>query len=129
MCLIYLCPESPRWYMKKNRYAEAWQSMVKLRNHPLQVARDIFYIHSQLELEMQLLRNSTYTQRFVELFTVPRIRRASLAAFTVMIAQQMCGMYVKPVIFYPFDFLTMLGVVFPKRRILLSRYPEQAQND
>lgn len=91
LILIYMCPESPRWYMKKNRYAEAWQSMVKLRNHPLQVARDIFYIHSQLELEMQLLRDSTYVQRFVELLTVPRVRRATLAAFTVMIAQQMCG--------------------------------------
>ena len=77
--------------MKKDRYAEAWVSMAKLRNHPIQVARDIFYIHSQLELEIQLLRNSSYHQRFVELFTIPRVRRATLAAFTVMIAQQMCG--------------------------------------
>ncbi|KAK4038062.1 hypothetical protein C8A01DRAFT_17813 [Parachaetomium inaequale] len=91
VCLIYLCPESPRWYMKKNRYPEAWESMMKLRNHPIQVARDIFYIHSQLELEIQLLSNSTYARRMVELFTVPRVRRATLAAFTVMIAQQMCG--------------------------------------
>jgi len=91
LLLIYLCPESPRWYMKKNRYAEAWKSMAKLRSHPVQVARDMFYIHSQLELEIQLLRRSTYAQRFVELFTVPRVRRATLAAFTVMIAQQMCG--------------------------------------
>ncbi|KAK3983839.1 putative polyol transporter 1 [Cladorrhinum sp. PSN332] len=91
LLLIYLCPESPRWYMKKNRYADAWKSMVKLRHNELQVARDIFYIHSQLELEIQLLRNSTYAQRFGELFTIPRVRRATLAAFTVMIAQQMCG--------------------------------------
>ncbi|KAK4241198.1 putative polyol transporter 1 [Achaetomium macrosporum] len=91
LCLIYLCPESPRWYMKKGRYQKAWQSMMKLRNHPIQVARDIFYIHSQLELEFQLLRDSSYAQRFVELFTVPRVRRATLAAFTVMIGQQMCG--------------------------------------
>lgn len=89
--LIYLCPESPRWYMKKNRYPKAWASMIKLRSHPLQVARDIFYIHSQLELEFQLLRNSSYPQRFAELFTIPRVRRATLAAFTVMLAQQMCG--------------------------------------
>ena len=89
--LIYFCPESPRWLMKKNRYPEAWKSMAKLRNHPIQVARDIFYIHSQLELEFQLLHNSTYARRAVELFTIPRVRRATLAAFTVMIAQQMCG--------------------------------------
>ncbi|KAL2166969.1 hypothetical protein VTG60DRAFT_1927 [Thermothelomyces hinnuleus] len=91
LCLIYLCPESPRWYMKKNRYAEAWKSMAKLRHHPIQVARDIFYIHSQLEIEFQILHGSTYFKRFVELFTIPRVRRATLAAFTVMIAQQMCG--------------------------------------
>ncbi|KAL2144384.1 hypothetical protein VTI28DRAFT_9208 [Corynascus sepedonium] len=91
LCLIYLCPESPRWYMKKNRYADAWRSMERLRHHPLQVARDIFYIHSQLEIEFEIMKGSNYAQRFVELFTIPRVRRATLAAFTVMIAQQMCG--------------------------------------
>lgn len=89
--LIYVSPESPRWYMKKNRYPEAWKSMVVLRNHPLQVARDMFYIHSQLELEHDLLHNSNYFKRFRELFTIPRVRRATLASFVVMIAQQMCG--------------------------------------
>ncbi|KAK0625407.1 hypothetical protein B0T17DRAFT_272539 [Bombardia bombarda] len=89
--LIYLCPESPRWYMKKNRYEKAWNSMIQLRNHPIQVARDMYYIHSQLELEDKLRKNTTYVKRFMELFTVPRIRRANLAAFVVMIAQQMCG--------------------------------------
>ena len=29
--------------------------------------------------------------RFIELFTIPRVRRATLASFTVMLAQQMCG--------------------------------------
>lgn len=91
VALIYLCPESPRWLMKKNRYPAAWKSMIKLRHNPLQVARDIYYIHAQLEIEHQLLKRGSYIKRFSELFTVPRIRRANLAAFTVMIAQQMCG--------------------------------------
>ncbi|KAK4201686.1 hypothetical protein QBC40DRAFT_347615 [Triangularia verruculosa] len=91
LALIYFCPESPRWYMKKNRYGKAWDAMIRLRNHPIQVARDMFYIHSQLELEDQLLKNTWYIQRMAELFTIPRVRRATLAAFTVMIAQQMCG--------------------------------------
>lgn len=42
LCLIYLCPESPRWYIKKNRYLNAWNSLIKLRNHPIQAARDIY---------------------------------------------------------------------------------------
>lgn len=79
--------------MKKNRYRQAWESMLLLRNHPIQVARDVFYIHCQLEIEQKLIGKTNYLKRFTELFTVPRIRRANLAAFTVMIAQQMCGMF------------------------------------
>ncbi|KAI8959260.1 hypothetical protein F5Y11DRAFT_11486 [Daldinia sp. FL1419] len=91
LCLIYLCPESPRWLMKKNRYPEAWTAMNKLRNNPIQVARDIYYIHAQLAIEHQIVSKSNYVTRFTQLFTIPRVRRASVAAFTVMIAQQMCG--------------------------------------
>ncbi|KAI5865276.1 hypothetical protein GGS23DRAFT_419594 [Durotheca rogersii] len=89
--LIYLCPESPRWYMKKNRYVDAWNSMIKLRSNPIQVARDIYYIHAQLAIEHQILSQTNYVTRTVQLFTVPRVRRATIAALTVMIAQQMCG--------------------------------------
>lgn len=89
--LIYFCPESPRWYMKKNRYEDAWKSIQRLRFTPLQGARDIYYIHSQLVIENEVIGRSTFASRFVELFTIPRVRRATLAAFTVMLAQQMCG--------------------------------------
>ena len=89
--LIYLCPESPRWYMKKNRYRDALKSLLRLRNNPVQAGRDLYYIHVQLDLEKQFMKRNGYITRFVELFTIPRIRRATLAAFTVMIAQQMCG--------------------------------------
>jgi sugar porter (SP) family MFS transporter len=88
---IYMCPESPRWYMKKNRYREAYGSLLKLRNHPLQAARDLYYIHCQLEIEKALIGNNNYVTRFIQLFTIPRVRRATLASFVVMIAQQMCG--------------------------------------
>lgn len=88
---IYFCPESPRWYIKKRRYQDAYASLLRLRNHKVQAARDLYYIHAQLEIESKIIGNTNYLTRFVELFTVPRIRRATLAAFTVMIAQQMCG--------------------------------------
>ncbi|KAF4126205.1 Sugar (and other) transporter [Geosmithia morbida] len=91
LILIYFCPESPRWYMKKDRYAEAWKSMNKLRFNEIQVARDIYYISSQLEIEQRIVGETHYAQRFAQLFTIPRVRAATLAAFTVMIAQQMCG--------------------------------------
>src|SRR3954447_3741292 len=49
LLLIYICPESPRWYIKKDRYAEAWKSMARLRYNEIQVARDIFFIHSRTQ--------------------------------------------------------------------------------
>ncbi|GJD01102.1 sugar transporter [Colletotrichum higginsianum] len=93
----YFCPESPRWYLKKGRHAKAWGSLLRLRNTPLQAARDLYYIHSLLEYEETLVREaglrvtSNMFTRFVELFTIPRIRRATWASGIVMIAQQMCG--------------------------------------
>lgn len=91
---VYFCPESPRWYMKKGLYQDAYRSLLRLRNNPIQAARDLYYIHAQLELEAEIIGQHTYMKRFVELFTVPRLRRATLAAFTVMMAQQMCGINV-----------------------------------
>jgi MFS family permease len=35
--------------------------------------------------------NKSYFQTFRELFTIPRVRRATLAAYTTMLAQQLCG--------------------------------------
>ena len=87
---IYFCPESPRWLMKKGRYAQAYKSLLRLRNTPIQAARDLYYVHAQLIEESSIIGKSNYFTRFIELFTIPRVRRATLASFTVMIAQQMC---------------------------------------
>jgi MFS family permease len=65
---IYFCPESPRWYMKKGRYQKAYDSLIRLRNNPVQAARDIYYIHLQLELEAEIIGNNNYLSRFFELF-------------------------------------------------------------
>ena len=99
-------PESPRWYIKKHRYHDAFKSMKRLRNTPLQAARDLYYIHAQVRLEEMMLgdgditvnngeeqhsSSGRYSTRFIQLFTIARVRRATLAASVVMIAQQMCG--------------------------------------
>jgi sugar porter (SP) family MFS transporter len=88
---IFFCPESPRWLMKKNRYPEAYHSLIRLRHTELQAARDLYYIHVQLHQESKIIRGDTYLRRLAELFTIPRVRRATLASFVVMLAQQMCG--------------------------------------
>ena len=77
--------------MKKNRYIQAYTNLNRLRFTPLQAARDMYYIHVQIEAEKQLVKASNFFYRFAELFTIPRVRRATQGAFTVMIAQQMCG--------------------------------------
>lgn len=87
---IYLCPgtfesfrcggknlrlmnvESPRWYMKKGRYVEAFKSFKRLRNTELQAARDLYYVHRQLMEEYKVTKGITYLSRFIELFTIPR---------------------------------------------------------
>ncbi|KUM59024.1 hypothetical protein ACN42_g8128 [Penicillium freii] len=94
---IWFCPESPRWLMTKKNHKQAFASLLRLRNSPLQAARDLYWIHPQLEMEKQLITESGFSKsdnmfvRFVELFTVPRLRRAIQASGIVMIAQQMCG--------------------------------------
>ena len=88
---VYFCPESPRWYIKKQKYAKAFQSLCRLRNTPLQAARDLYYIHAQIQEEADIIGKNNYVTRFIELFTIPRVRRATLASFVVMLAQQMCG--------------------------------------
>ncbi|KAI1139648.1 hypothetical protein F5Y05DRAFT_424571 [Hypoxylon sp. FL0543] len=89
--LILFCPESPRWYIKKGRYQDAMKSLLRLRNHPVQAARDLYAIQAQVEIEDAALGDSTYVKRLIQLFTIPRVRRATLASFVVMIGQQMCG--------------------------------------
>jgi MFS family permease len=94
---IWFCPESPRWLMKKKKIDKAYKSLLRLRNSPLQAARDLYYIQAQLVYEDALLEQSGLAKtsnmfvRFLELFTIPRLRRATQASGVVMIAQQMCG--------------------------------------
>ena len=85
--LIYFCPESPRWLMKKDRYPQALRSLVRLRHHKIQACRDLYYIHVQLMEERKIIRGETYVKRFTELFTIPRVRRATVGATTVMLGK------------------------------------------
>lgn len=88
---VFFCPESPRWYIKKGRYSDAFKSLCRLRNTQLQAARDLYYIYAQILEEAEIAGENNYVTRFIELFTIPRVRRATLASFVVMLAQQMCG--------------------------------------
>lgn len=93
---IYFTPESPRWLMKRNRHAQAFNSLLKLRGDHFMAARDMFVIHTQLTEEARTLKSagfegSNFFTRVTELLTIPRNRRATYAAGIVMAAQQFCG--------------------------------------
>ena len=86
VCFVFLCPESPRWYMSKNRHAKAYFSMVKLRYNKIQAARDVFYMHTLLDAENQSMILGQ--NKVKEMITVPRNRRAMQASEIVMFMQQ-----------------------------------------
>ena len=94
--LVYTCPESPAWYLKqgRERYDLAFQSLTVLRNSPLQAAKELYYIYLQRRQKEKLGLTSTnagFFTKIIELFSIARNRRATVAAYVVMLAQQLCG--------------------------------------
>ncbi len=94
---VFTLPESPRWLLLKARqgkiayYDKAFRSLCKLRHSKLQAARDLFLIHHLLDGEEDIKKGHN---RFIELWSVARNRRALVASLTVMFLQQICGVNV-----------------------------------
>lgn len=70
---------------------KAFRSFQRLRYSHVQAARDTYYTYIGVELEQEANRGKSFFKQFIELFTVPRNRRASLASWIVMFGQQFCG--------------------------------------
>lgn len=89
---IPFVPESPRWLMGKDRHADCFASLVRLRRAPIMAARDCFYQY------VLLAEEGKYTQgiftRLKEMFTVRRNRNATIGSWIVMFGQQFCGINV-----------------------------------
>jgi MFS family permease len=83
---VFVCPESPRWYMARGRHEDAYRAMVRLRYCRVQAARDLFYMHTLLKAEADMARMGR--SKLLELVTVPRNRRALVASEIVMFMQQ-----------------------------------------
>ncbi|KAK0117785.1 hypothetical protein ONS95_012110 [Cadophora gregata] len=88
---VYFVPESPRWYMTKNKYRKAYDALCRFRNCEMMAARDLYYIHKSLMIEEKLREGKNLWREF---FLVPRNRRAAQSSFFVMFMQQFCGVNV-----------------------------------
>jgi len=42
-CFVFMCPESPRWYLSKGRHSSAYSSMCRLRYNKDQAARNLLH--------------------------------------------------------------------------------------
>ncbi|RMZ89546.1 hypothetical protein DV736_g3228, partial [Chaetothyriales sp. CBS 134916] len=93
MILIYTLPESPSWLIKQtSRYDKAFLSLRRLRNTDLQAAKELYATYLQRKTQHSMpTPKRTYAQQLLDLVTKPRIRRATLAAYSVMLCQQLCG--------------------------------------
>ncbi|KAF2187909.1 hypothetical protein K469DRAFT_661298 [Zopfia rhizophila CBS 207.26] len=91
LVFVWFCPESPRWLLKKGRIQDSFQSFCRLRNAEVQAARDLYYAYCQVMEEQNAFGGSSFIGRAMELFTVPRLRRATLGGAIVMTAQQFSG--------------------------------------
>lgn len=113
---VYFCPESPRyeapflfsssfaiasplktltpccrWYIQHNKVGKAFRSFQRLRYSNVQAARDTYYTYVGVELEREANKGKNLFTQFIELFTVPRNRRATWATWILMVGQQFCG--------------------------------------
>ena len=76
--------------MSKGKHREAFNALCRFRNSHVQAAKELYYIHAQMQEEELLIKtagfdvDSNMFTRFAELFTVPRLRRAVLASGVVM---------------------------------------------
>ncbi|KAF7795693.1 hypothetical protein EIP86_006858 [Pleurotus ostreatoroseus] len=116
MSQVFFCPESPRWLISKGHYDKAYRSILRLRHNDIQAARDLYYIHVLLEAEKVV--DSARRSPLVDLFTVPRNRRAALASFIVMFMQQLCG--INAIAYYSSNIFSQSG--FSNTQALLASF-------
>lgn len=91
---VYFCPESPRWLIQHGKIKKAYLAFRVMRKTELQATRDLYYTFVGVEIERKVNKGKNIFTQFLELFTIPRNRRATWATWIVMFGQQFCGVNV-----------------------------------
>lgn len=90
---VFLCPESPRWYMSRGEHHNAYKAVCRLRHSKLQAARDVFLqeVSQRAEKAIYEVQREGHKFQALDLVRIPRNRRSMLASEIVMFMQQFCG--------------------------------------
>lgn len=89
---LFFLPESPRWLAHKNRYGMAWNVWKRLRDVDDRGAKLEFLEMRQAAIqEHERLSTESKFLAWVELFTIPRNRRALIYASLMITLGQMTG--------------------------------------
>ncbi|MBE7179903.1 MAG: sugar porter family MFS transporter, partial [Terriglobus roseus] len=108
VALLFACPESPAWYLKRGSgYRQSFDSLRRLRNTELQVAKEVYGTYVQRQTSTKQVSEASFFTKLHQLFTIPRNRRATMASYTVMISQQLCGINI--VAFYSSNIFSDAG--------------------
>lgn len=89
MIFIFMLPESPRWYIEKNRLRDSFASFSRLRSHKIFAARDCYSAFKHQEA-LSRVQDKGWKAMWVE-FRKRRNLRAAQNAYFIMIMQQFCG--------------------------------------
>lgn len=92
LCGLFLLPESPRWLMSKGKEGRAWHVWKSLRNIGDQDnLLEFLEMRQTLQAENEMAKGEKAWERYLELFIVPRNRRALVYALMIVMFGQMTG--------------------------------------
>ncbi|KAH8552097.1 sugar transporter [Umbelopsis sp. PMI_123] len=84
-CLIFFCPESPRWLVQKGRDEDARKALLRIRE-PEEVESELQGIKDAIKWEQE-----NTTQSFRDLFVTASMRRRLIVGLVINFGQQVTG--------------------------------------
>lgn len=89
---MFLLPESPRWLVSKNKHGRAWGVWKSLRDTSVPAnLMEFLEMRNTADREEREANNEKAWERYFELLTIPRNRRALIYASMMIFLGQMTG--------------------------------------